>query len=141
VDILVARESRCIPNIQEKENTEILSQPKAPRVRFSRHGCIAVQFGLCGWYPDRWRPSIATEPVHGHDQSCGQCWPFSGNTIVHNHRPTMTQNPNYFVLNLRVCDQVKQLRDENSRLKKLIGDLSLDKDMLQSVIRKNFLGS
>jgi putative transposase len=33
------------------------------------------------------------------------------------------------------------LRDENSRLKKLVADLSLDKDMLQSVIRKNSLGS
>jgi putative transposase len=29
------------------------------------------------------------------------------------------------------------LRDENSRLKKLVADLSLDKDALQSVIRKN----
>ena len=31
----------------------------------------------------------------------------------------------------------KQLRDENARLKKLVADLSLDKDALQSVIRKN----
>jgi putative transposase len=37
--------------------------------------------------------------------------------------------------------EVKQLRDENARLKKLVADLSLDKDMLQSVIRKNSLGS
>ena len=36
---------------------------------------------------------------------------------------------------------VKQLREENARLKKLVADLSLDKDMLQSVIRKNSLGS
>ena len=35
----------------------------------------------------------------------------------------------------------KQLREENVRLKKLVADLSLDKDMLQSVIRKNSLGS
>lgn len=33
------------------------------------------------------------------------------------------------------------LRDENARLKKLVAALSLDKDMLQSAIRKNFLGS
>jgi putative transposase len=32
--------------------------------------------------------------------------------------------------------KVKHLRDENARLKKLVADLSLDKDMLQSVIRK-----
>jgi len=31
---------------------------------------------------------------------------------------------------------MKQLREENARLKKLVADLSLDKDMLQSVIRK-----
>jgi len=37
--------------------------------------------------------------------------------------------------------EVKQLREENARLKKLVADLSLDKDMLQSVIRKNSLGS
>ena len=33
--------------------------------------------------------------------------------------------------------EVKQLREENGRLKKLVADLSLDKDALQSVIRKN----
>ena len=39
------------------------------------------------------------------------------------------------------AQEVKQLREENNRLKKLVADLSLDKDMLQSVIRKNSLGS
>jgi Transposase len=33
------------------------------------------------------------------------------------------------------AEEVKHLRDENSRLKKLVADLSLDKDMLQSVIQ------
>ena len=39
------------------------------------------------------------------------------------------------------AEEVKHLRDENARLKKLAADLSLDKDILQSVIRKNSLGS
>ena len=39
------------------------------------------------------------------------------------------------------AQEVKQLREENARLKKLVADLSLDKEMLQSVIRKNSLGS
>jgi putative transposase len=39
------------------------------------------------------------------------------------------------------AQEVKQLREENGRLKKLVADLSLDKDMLQSVMRKNSLGS
>ncbi len=35
------------------------------------------------------------------------------------------------------AQEVKQLRDENMRLKKLVADLALDKEALQSVIRKN----
>jgi putative transposase len=35
------------------------------------------------------------------------------------------------------AQEAKQLRDENARLKKLMADLSLNKDALQSVIRKN----
>ncbi|MFZ0314457.1 MAG: IS3 family transposase [Candidatus Korobacteraceae bacterium] len=35
--------------------------------------------------------------------------------------------------------QMKQLQDENSRLKQLVADLSLDKTMLQDVLRKKFL--
>jgi len=35
------------------------------------------------------------------------------------------------------AQEVKQLREENGRLKKLVADLSLDKDMLKSVIQKN----
>jgi putative transposase len=34
------------------------------------------------------------------------------------------------------AQEVKQLRDENARLKKLVADLSLDKDALQWVIKK-----
>ena len=32
--------------------------------------------------------------------------------------------------------KVKQLEDENSKLRKLVADLSLDKEMLQDVIRR-----
>jgi len=39
------------------------------------------------------------------------------------------------------AQEVKQLRDENARLKKLVAELSLDKDALQSVIRRNSLSS
>ena len=39
------------------------------------------------------------------------------------------------------AQELKQLREENTRLKKLVADLSLDKDMLQSVIRKNSLSA
>ena len=43
----------------------------------------------------------------------------------------------YGGMDVSEAQEVKQLRDENARLKKLVADLSLDKDMLQSVIRKN----
>ena len=33
--------------------------------------------------------------------------------------------------------RLKQLDEENARLKKLVADLSLDKEMLQDVIRRN----
>ena len=35
------------------------------------------------------------------------------------------------------AQEAKQLRDENTRLRELVADLSLDKEALQSVIRKN----
>ena len=47
----------------------------------------------------------------------------------------------YGGLDVNEAQEVKQLREENTRLKKLVADLSLDKDMLQSVIRKNSPGS
>ncbi|CNH61227.1 transposase [Yersinia thracica] len=34
--------------------------------------------------------------------------------------------------------RLRQLEDENQRLKRLVADLSLDKEMLQYVIRKKF---
>ena len=34
--------------------------------------------------------------------------------------------------------ELRQLRDENTRLKPLVAELTLDKTMLQDVLRKNF---
>ncbi|HEX3684935.1 MAG TPA: IS3 family transposase [Bryobacteraceae bacterium] len=42
----------------------------------------------------------------------------------------------YGGMDVSEAQEVKQLRDENTRLKKLVADLSLDKDALQSVIPK-----
>ena len=35
------------------------------------------------------------------------------------------------------AEELRSLRDENQRLKKLVADLSLDKEMLKSLIAKN----
>ena len=43
----------------------------------------------------------------------------------------------YGKLGLSELREIRQLRDENARLKRLVADLSLDKDALQYVIRKN----
>jgi putative transposase len=43
----------------------------------------------------------------------------------------------YGGLDVAEAQELKQLRDENARLKRLVAELSLDKDALQFVIRKN----
>lgn len=43
----------------------------------------------------------------------------------------------YGGLEVAEAQELKQLRDENARLKRLVADLALDKDALQYVIRKN----
>ena len=44
-------------------------------------------------------------------------------------------------MNVSEAQEAKQLGEENARLKKMLADVLLDKDMLQSVIRKNGWGS
>ena len=43
----------------------------------------------------------------------------------------------YANLGVSELRRLKQLEDENSRLKRLVADLTLDKNILQEVIRKN----
>jgi putative transposase len=43
----------------------------------------------------------------------------------------------YGGMDVSETQEAKRLRDENSRLRKLVADLSLDKETLQSVIGKN----
>ena len=43
----------------------------------------------------------------------------------------------YGGMDVSQAQEAKQLRDENTRLRKLVADLSLDKDALQWVIEKN----
>jgi len=38
---------------------------------------------------------------------------------------------------VKEAEELRSLREENQRLKKLVADLSLDKDVLKSVIQKN----
>ena len=43
----------------------------------------------------------------------------------------------YSGMTVSEAQEAKRLRDENTKLRKLVADLSLDKEALQSVIRKN----
>jgi putative transposase len=43
----------------------------------------------------------------------------------------------YGRLDVSEAQRLRQLEDESRRLKKLVADLNLEKDMLQAVIRKN----
>jgi len=52
-----------------------------------------------------------------------------------------TWKSKYGGMDVSEAQEVKALREENTRLKKLVANLSLDKDALESVIRKNHLGS
>jgi putative transposase len=47
----------------------------------------------------------------------------------------------YGGLEVSEAQELKQLRDENARLKRLVADLSLDKEMLKFVISKSGLSS
>jgi putative transposase len=47
----------------------------------------------------------------------------------------------YGGMDVSQAQEAKQLHDENTRLRKLVADLSLEKDMLQAVIAKNWWGS
>ena len=43
----------------------------------------------------------------------------------------------YGGMDVSQAQEAKQLREENTKLRKLVADLSLDKEALQSAIRKN----
>jgi putative transposase len=47
----------------------------------------------------------------------------------------------YGGLEVNEAQRLRQLEDENGRLKKLVADLSLDREMLKAVIAKNGLSS
>jgi putative transposase len=47
----------------------------------------------------------------------------------------------YGGMNVSEAQRLRQLEDENGRLKKLVAELSLDKEMLKAVITKNGWGS
>lgn len=43
----------------------------------------------------------------------------------------------YAGLGLSELRELRQLREENTKLKRLVADLSLDRHMLQEIVRKN----
>ena len=54
---------------------------------------------------------------------------------------SMAWKAKYGGLEVNEAQRLRQLEDENGRLKKLVADLSLDREMLKAVIAKNGLSS
>ena len=48
-----------------------------------------------------------------------------------------TWKARYGGMDVSDAQEARQLRDENARLKRIVAELTFDKDALQSVIRKN----
>ena len=53
------------------------------------------------------------------------------------HHTIYAWKAKYGGMEVKEAEELRSLREENHRLKKLVADLSLDKDMLKSVIQKN----
>ena len=54
------------------------------------------------------------------------------------HRTIYAWKAKYGGMEVNEAEELRSLREENHRLKKLAADLSLDKDMLKSVIQKMY---
>lgn len=50
--------------------------------------------------------------------------------------PLLTRQKKYGGMGVAELRKLRQLEEENAQLKKLVADLSLDKQMLQDVIKK-----
>ncbi len=57
------------------------------------------------------------------------------------HHTVYAWKAKYGGLEVSAAQRLRELEDENHRLKKLVADLSLDKEMLKAVIVKNGLRS
>jgi len=51
--------------------------------------------------------------------------------------PLPTRQKKYGGLGVSELRRLRQLEDENNRLKQIVADLTLDKQMLQDVLKKN----
>jgi len=54
------------------------------------------------------------------------------------HHTIYAWKAKYGGMEVKEAEELRSLREENHRLKKLVADLSLDKDMLKSVIQKMY---
>jgi hypothetical protein len=77
---------------------------------------------------ERGADDLSAETVRGGRRGAG-----SGRVEAHDLCP----EGKYGGMDVSQAQEAKQLRNENTKLRKMVADLSLDKEALQSVIRKN----
>ena len=81
---------------------------------------------------------------HTEEQICGRCarpragprWPTSAASMGSAKPPSTSGRRSTRGLALNELRELRQLREENAKLKRLVADLSLDRHILQEIVQK-----
>ena len=118
--ILRARQPGCARGIS--------LMPQFARIFSSR--LLRPQQGGSGWIT---RSQFAAHRLHPSSTSCAT---WSGSMSIRRPRQPTSIGRSATGLLPTEMRRLKQLEDENAKLKRIVADLSLDKEMLQDVIRR-----
>jgi putative transposase len=106
-------------------------------------GCRLPTFDLCITRLMGLLPELTSCIVCGTSLSCGIEKNGSGRAYYHAlaDGTIYAWKAKYSGLEVSEARRLRKLEDENHRLKRLVADLSLDREMLKAVIAKNGLSS
>jgi putative transposase len=99
--------------------------------------------GLCGSLKTRGEPRDGEEGSHGRGDLRVLREAESGETVVEVCRKHGISQQSFYLwkkkyagLGLNELRELRQLREENNKLKRLVADLSLDRHILQEIVAK-----